>query len=304
MPINIPNSLPAVYTLECENIFTIMEDRASMQDIRPLRIVILNLMPKKTETETQLLRVLSNTPLQVDIELMQMSTHISKNTPVEHLLKFYKSFDDLKHQRFDGMIVTGAPVEHMEFEDVDYWPELVKIMDWAKTNVYSTFFICWGAQAGLYHYYNINKYPLDKKCFGVFDHRNLNPNHPIMRGFDEIFKAPHSRHTQVKKEDILANDKLILLSDSKEAGVYIVASTDNRQFFITGHSEYDRTTLADEYFRDINSGLDIDLPKHYFPNDNPSNIPSHIWRGHSHLLFSNWLNYFVYQATPYDLSEL
>lgn len=304
MPINIPDGLPAISVLEKENIFFMTEQRAMHQDIRPLKIAILNLMPKKIETETQLLRVLSNSPIQVDIELLQMSSHRSKNTSSEHLMKFYKTFKDVKKERFDGMIITGAPVEHVSFEEVDYWPELVKIMDWARTNVYSTFFICWGAQAGLYHYYGIDKYPLSQKMFGIFEHDNLQPSHPLMRGFDEKFLAPHSRHTEVRREDIENCSDLTLLSCSDTAGVYIAASNDSRQFFITGHSEYDRCTLADEYWRDVNKGLQIDMPVNYFPNDDPTQTPLYQWRSHAHLLYANWLNYFVYQEPPFDLSQL
>ena len=304
MPINIPDGLPAQAVLESENIFAINEHRATHQDIRPLRIVILNLMPKKIETETQLLRLLSNSPLQVDIELLLTASHVSKNTPSEHLLKFYKTFDDIKDERFDGMIITGAPVEQMDFEEVDYWPELCQIMAWSKTNVYSTFHICWGAQAGLYYHYGIPKHPLPHKMFGIFPHTTLVPDHPLLRGFDERFMAPHSRHTTILREDIEKHSKLEILAESEEAGIYIVGKKNGRQFFVTGHSEYDRDTLATEYFRDVNLGLPIQVPKHYFPGDDPQKTPLHIWRGHANLLFSNWLNYFVYQSTPFDLSKI
>ena len=304
MPINIPNSLPAARILEDENIFLMNEERAAHQDIRPLRIAILNLMPKKIETETQLLRLLSNTPIQVDVELLQTATHAPKNTPSEHLLKFYKVFDDVKEQYFDGLIITGAPVEQREFEDVDYWPELCAIMDWSRTHVFSTFHICWGAQAGLYYHYGIRKYPLDAKMFGIFRHHNLAPSHMLMRGFDEVFLAPHSRHTGLHEEDIRAEKRLELLSVSDEAGPYIVASRDNRRIFVTGHSEYDRETLAGEYRRDIGLGREIAPPTSYFPNENPDLPPPYVWRSHAHLLYSNWLNYFVYQITPFDLSNL
>lgn len=300
MPINIPDSLPASRVLEQENIFVMNEARAAHQDIRPLRIAILNLMPKKVETETQLLRLLSNSPLQVDIELLQTASHASKNTPTEHLLKFYKTFDDIKTQRFDGLIITGAPVEQLEFEDVDYWPELCRIMEWSKTNVYSTFHICWGAQAGLHYHYGIGKHPLGEKMFGIFEHHNLAPNHKLMRGFDEVFSAPHSRHTGIAQEDILAEPRLELLSYSDIAGTYLVASRDDRQIFVTGHSEYDRNTLAAEYHRDADKGLSIRVPACYFPNDDPQRAVPHRWRSHAHLLYSNWLNYFVYQSTPFE----
>lgn len=304
MPICIPNALPAAQVLESENVFVMTEERASHQDIRPLKIGILNLMPTKIVTETQLLRLLSNTPLQVDIELLQTATHTSKNTSVEHLLKFYKTFEEIQNERFDGFIITGAPVEQMPFEQVDYWPELCDIMDWTKTHVYSTFHICWGAQAALYHHYGIPKYPLPQKMFGVFEHRTLAPKHPLVRGFDEQFYAPHSRHTTVRSEDILACPHLELLASSQEAGAYLIASESGRQFFVTGHSEYDRETLAGEYFRDVNKNLPIEIPKHYFKNDDPQQEILYRWRGHASLLFSNWLNYFVYQTTPYDLSSL
>lgn len=303
MPIKIPDSLPARKILEAENIFVMTEQRAVHQDIRPIKIAILNLMPKKIETETQLLRLLGNTPLQVDIELLQTASHTSKNTPGEHLLKFYQTFEDVKDQRFDGLIITGAPVEMMDFEDVDYWKELIEIMEWSKTNVYSTFHICWGAQAGLYYHYGINKHILSHKMFGIFEHNVLVPSHKILRGFDEVFYAPHSRHTTVEKEDVLARSQLELLSYSDTAGVYIVASRDTRQYFVTGHSEYDRETLASEYFRDLSQGLAIDLPVNYFPNNNPELPIPHKWRSHANLLYLNWLN-LVYQQTPYDLNSL
>ncbi len=304
MPICISNSLPAAKVLEEENIFVMVEDRAQHQDIRPLRIVLLNLMPKKIETETQLLRVLSNSPIQVDIELLQTATHTSKNTPQEHLLKFYRTFDEIKEQRFDGMIITGAPVEQLQFEDVFYWQELCEILEWTKTHVFSTFHICWGAQAGLYYHYGVPKYPLDAKMFGVFPHQVLVEKHPLLRGFDEVFLVPHSRHTDVKKKDILKNDELILLTHSEQAGVHIVGSRNGRQIFVTGHSEYDRMTLAEEYFRDIGKGLSIEMPQNYFPQNDTSKTPSFTWRSHANLLYSNWLNYFVYQETPFDLSKL
>lgn len=304
MPIKVADGLPAIQTLETENIFVMPEQRAAHQDIRPLKIVILNLMPTKISTETQMLRLLSNTPLQLDVDLLQAASHTSKNTPSEHLLKFYKTFDEIRELRYDGMVITGAPVELMPFEEVDYWPELCEIMDWSRRNVYSTFHICWGAQAGLYRHYGIAKYPLPEKMFGVFLHRTLVPNHPLMRGFDDVFWAPHSRHTEVRAEDIARAPELELLADSEEAGVYIAATADGRQIFVMGHSEYDRETLSGEYFRDRQRGLDIRPPRHYFPEDDPARTPPLRWRGHSTLLFANWLNYFVYQRTPYDLDTL
>ncbi|MCI8623571.1 MAG: homoserine O-succinyltransferase [Provencibacterium sp.] len=304
MPINIPEGLPAARTLEQENIFFMSDSRARMQDIRPLRILILNLMPKKIETETQLLRLIGNTPIQVDIELMQMATHVSKNTPSEHLLKFYKTFPDVRDDRFDGMIITGAPVEELPFEEVDYWEELSAVMDWSARHVYSTLHICWGAQAGLYYHYGIGKHPLPQKLSGIFAHRVLNPRHRLLRGFDERFLAPHSRHTGVDEEALRRCEEVELLSDSEEAGAYIVAGHAGRLIFVTGHSEYDRMTLAEEYRRDIGKGLPAGIPRHYFPGNDPTCPPEHNWRAHANLLFSNWLNYFVYQQTPYDLREL
>lgn len=304
MPIKIQNSLPARKILEEENIFIMTEDRAMNQDIRPLKILILNLMPTKIETETQLLRMLGNSPLQVEIELLQAATHSSKNTPINHLLSFYKTFDQIKSNNYDGMIITGAPVELLEFEEVDYWDELCEIMDWSKTHVYSTFFICWGAQAGLYHFYNIPKYKLNEKLSGVYRHRVNDIFHPLMRGFDDRFYAPHSRNTTINREDIEKFDDLVILATSKVAGVYIVARKDGRQFFVTGHAEYDRCTLANEYFRDINKGMNAKIPANYFPNDDTSATPDLTWRSHAILLYTNWLNYYVYQQTPYDLSDL
>jgi len=303
MPIRVPEELPAKAVLENENIFVMSEERAIHQDIRPLRIAILNLMPKKLETETQLLRLLSNTPLQVDLELLQMASHASKNTSAEHLLKFYKTFEDIRAEKFDGLIITGAPVEHLPFEEVDYWEELCSIMEWSKKHVFSTMHICWGAQAGLYYHYGISKHTLPQKMFGIFEHTVRTPNHPLLRGFDETYYAPHSRHTASDTEAILACPALEILTSSEEAGPNIIASRSRRQFFITGHAEYDRDTLASEYFRDKGKGLPIDVPRNYFPDDDPTQEPRFIWRGHAHLLFSNWLNYFVYQQTPYDLSR-
>lgn len=304
MPIRIPNDLPAVKTLNAENIFVMSETRAVSQDIRPLKILLLNLMPKKIETETQLSRLLGNTPLQVELELIHTKSHVSKNTSPEHLLAFYKTFDDVKHRKFDGMIITGAPVELMEFEEVNYWDELCEIMEWSKTHVHSTFHICWGAQAGLYYHYGIKKHTLDKKVFGIFEHKVNYKNSMLLRGFDDKFYVPHSRHTTVLESDIRANKNLKILASSKEAGVYAISSKNSRQFFITGHSEYDATTLRDEYLRDLNEGKPIELPKNYFPNDDPSREPIVSWRAHSNLIYSNWLNYFVYQTTPYDLEKL
>lgn len=304
MPIKINNDLPAKRTLEQENIFIMAEDRAVKQDIRPLKLLILNLMPKKIETETQLLRLLGNSPLQLEIELLQVKSHVSKNTSKSHLQAFYKCFDEVKHNRYDGLIITGAPVEHLPFEEVDYYDELCEIMEWSKTNVYSTFHICWGAQAGLYYHYGIKKYPLEKKLFGVFEHKPLNKKHNLLRGFDDIFWVPQSRHTTVKANDIKRTPGLYILSASDEAGVYIVADKSCRQFFVTGHSEYNPDTLANEYFRDLKKGLEIEIPKNYFPDDDPAKKPIWKWKSHANLMFSNWLNYFVYQQTPFDLSEL
>ncbi len=304
MPIRIPNNLPAVKTLEEENIFVMTETRAITQDIRPLKILLLNLMPKKIETETQLSRLLGNSPLQVELELIHTKSHQSKNTPQEHMLAFYKTFDDVKMRTFDGMIITGAPVEQMPFEEVEYWQELCEIMEWTKTHVHSTFHICWGAQAGLYYHFGIDKKPLDEKMFGIFPH-TVDYNHPILfRGFDDIFMVPHSRHTTVDLEDIKKCKELKILSTSKEAGVYAMATDKGKQIFITGHSEYDANTLANEYFRDLNAGKPIKIPVNYFPDDNPENEPKVTWRAHANLLYSNWLNYFVYQTTPYDIKDI
>ena len=301
MPIRIDNNLPAAKTLEAENIFVMTEDRANQQDIRPLRILILNLMPTKEVTETQLLRLLGNSPLQVDIDLMQTVTHTSKNTSQEYLLEFYRSFDELKHNHYDGLIITGAPVEQMNFEEVDYWDELCTIIDWAHTHVYSTLYICWGAQAALYHLYGVQKYQMPQKLSGVFRHRPLYSNYPLTRGFDETFFMPHSRHTEIRQQDIEANSNLRIVASSDVAGPAIIASLDGREVFVTGHCEYDRLTLAGEYERDTKRGLCPAVPRNYFPNDNPEAVPPMTWCSHAHLLFSNWLNYFVYQQTPYDL---
>ena len=304
MPIQIPNDLPAVETLQQENIFVMPENRASTQDIRPLEIVLLNLMPTKIATETQFTRLLGNTPLQVRLELMHTTTHQSKNTAQEHLLNFYKSFDELKHRKFDGMVITGAPVEHMPFEQVDYWPELCEIMEWSKTNVHSTFHICWGAQAGLYYHYGIQKHQMEEKLFGVFPHEANYKRSILLRGFDDVFWVPHSRHTTVLREDIEKVPGLKILSSSKQCGVHAVASKGGRQIFVTGHSEYDPDTLEREYLRDKNLGLPIHVPENYYPNDDDTQAPIVRWRGHANLLFSNWLNYFVYQTTPYDIMEI
>ena len=304
MPIKIQDSLPAFQILESENIFVMTHERASAQDIRPLSIVILNLMPTKIETETQLLRLLSNTPLQVDVELMQMASHVSKNTPQTHLSTFYKTFDDIKGRKFDGMIITGAPVEKLSFEKVDYWNELCGIMAWSRKNVYSTMHICWGAQAGLYYHFGIPKYILPKKVSGIFRHRVLDPLHPLVRGFDDDFWAPHSRYTEIRREDIESIPELEILTESNAAGVHIVASKTGRQIFVTGHEEYDRNTLKNEYLRDVKKGLHPLMPQNYFPNDDPSQEPPFVWRSHAFLMFSNWLNYFVYQNTPYEIGNI
>jgi homoserine O-succinyltransferase len=304
MPVKIPSTLPARTVLENENIFVMDEDRATHQDIRPLQVAILNLMPTKIATETQILRLLSNSALQVEITLLHTATHESKNTDADHLLNHYVTFDEIKNEKFDGLIITGAPIEQMPFEEVDYWNELTQIMDWAKTNVESTFFICWGAQAGLYHYYGIPKYDLPRKMFGVFEHRVLSRAQSLMRGFDDVFFAPHSRHTEIRREDIEKVPELQILAESDEAGIYIVSSKDGRHLFITGHSEYDPFTLKGEYDRDVNKGLPIHVPNNYYPKNDPAQTPTVRWRGHANLLYSNWLNYYVYQVTPYDPNEI
>ena len=303
MPVNIPDSLPAKAQLEAENVFVMGESRAVSQDIRPLKILILNLMPLKIVTETHLLRVLSNTPLQVEVELLMTSTHAHRNTPQEHLLAFYKTFDEIKDRFFDGMIITGAPVELIEFEEVTYWEELCAIMEWSKKHVTSTLHICWGAQAGLYYHYGIKKYPLNRKMFGVFSHDVYSPQEPLLRGFNDVFHAPHSRYTEVRKDEILSSDSLMILSESEAAGVYIVMSKDRRQVFVTGHPEYDAQTLGEEYWRDVEKGLNIHVPENYYPDNDPNQMPTVKWRSHAHLLYSNWLNYYVYQSTPYTLGE-
>lgn len=304
MPLNIPSNLPAVKELQKENIFVKDSESASTQDIRPLKIIVLNLMPLKITTETDLIRLLSNTPLQIELDFMRIKSHTSKNTPIEHLLTFYKDFDSLRKERYDGMIITGAPVENFEYKEVTYWEELTEIFDWAKTHVTSTLFICWAAQAGLYHYYGIPKYPLNKKMFGVFKHTVSDRLNPIFRGFDDLFYVPHSRHSEVRRCDIEKVSGLKILSESPEAGVYMVQGRNGREFFIMGHSEYAPNTLADEYFRDKGKGLEIEIPMNYFENDNPGNKPLVRWRSHANLLFTNWLNYFVYQRTPYNIHRI
>jgi homoserine O-succinyltransferase len=304
MPVRIPSDLPARKTLADENIFVMTTDRAMHQDIRPLRIAVLNLMPTKIATETQILRLLSNSPLQVDVVFIRMETHESKNTPSQHLDAFYEPLGRVLHERFDGLVITGAPVETLPFKEVDYWPELVSLMDWSRTNVWSALHICWGAQAALYHHFGIPKYPLSAKMFGLFEHRVLEPHAPLLRGFDELFYAPHSRHTEVRRGDIEAVNDLKLLAFSDEAGVYMVGSRDGRMVFVTGHPEYDHLTLKAEYDRDVAKGLPIAVPRNYFPDDDPTQKPRSIWRSHAHLLYANWLNYHVYQATPFDLERL
>ena len=303
MPIIIPDQLPAKETLRNEKIFVINEQRAIHQDIRPLKIAILNLMPTKIVTETQLLRLLGNTALQVDITLVRTNSHQSKNTSEEHLLTFYQTFDQIRDQKFDALIITGAPVEHLPFEQVDYWKELKAIMDWGFSNVFSLFYICWGAQAALYHQFGIQKYPLPAKQFGVFPHRVVERNVKLLRGFDDIFYVPHSRHTEIRRADIEKVPQLKILVESEEAGVYIVATQDGRQIFVTGHSEYDPLTIKKEYDRDVATGLPITIPVNYYPQDDPAQPPLVRWRGHAHLLFANWINYYVYQETPHDLNQ-
>ncbi len=303
MPIKIPDNLPAFETLQNENIFVMNEGRAAHQDIRPLKIVLLNLMPTKIETETQILRLIGNSPLQVDVVFLHPASYVSKNTPEEHLTAFYNTFNDIKDQKFDGLIITGAPVEHLEFEEVDYWDELVEIMEWSRSNVLSTFYICWGAQAGLYYHYGIKKHQLPKKMFGVFPHKLNHDFVKLFRGFDDEFFVPHSRNTEVTRSDIEKNKKLTILAESEEAGVYIVATKGGRRIFVTGHSEYDPLTIKREYLRDLEKfGDDAPFPKNYFEDDDPEKDPIVKWRGHANLLFSNWLNYYLYQETPYDVN--
>lgn len=304
MPIRIPDNLPAMDILKNENLFVMPLTRAQTQDIRPLRIGIVNLMPTKISTETQLLRVLSNTPLQINVTFIQMDTHSPANTSSEHMDTFYKTFQEAKNEKFDGMIITGAPIEHLAYNDVDYWKELTGIISWSSKHVFSTLYICWGAQAGLYHLYGIEKRPLKEKCFGIFEHEKCVENSKLLRGFDDVFYAPHSRHTEIRSEDVAKTEDLIILSESKEAGLYLAASKDYRHVFVTGHSEYDRDTLKLEYERDLSKGLSPSIPKHYFENDDPASQPQIKWRAHSNLLFANWLNYCVYQETPYDINKI
>lgn len=304
MPLIIPDTLPASDTLQQENIFTMNHARASRQDIRPLKIVIVNLMPTKVDTETQLARVLANSPLQVELTLVAMASHNSKHASREHMKTFYKSIDEIKEEYFDGTILTGAPIEQIPFEEVDYWSELCEIFEFANTHVYSNMFICWGAQAALYYYYGIQKHQLQEKVFGVFEHKVTRPHNPLVRGFDEIFYAPHSRHTEVSLEELKKHEELRILAASPETGAHIVSTENGRQIFILGHQEYDKDTLAQEYFRDVNKGLTIEPPKNYFRNDDPEDEILFRWRGHASLLFSNWLNYYLYQATPYNLDDL
>lgn len=304
MPIRISQDLPAYQILQNENIFVMTHDRAEQQDIRPLKILILNIMPKKIETETQILRLLSNTPLQVDIELMHVASHVSKNTSLSHLETFYTTFGEIRDKHYDGMIITGAPVEHLPYEQVDYWDEICQIMEWSKTHVFSTLHICWAAQAGLYYHFGIPKYPLEHKMFGIFPHVVEVEHSLLLKGFDECFYVPHSRNTEIRRADIEQVSQLEILTSSPMSGVHIVANKNGRQYFITGHSEYDRDTIAQEYFRDRDKGIDIQIPYHYFPEDDPARTPRVTWRCHANLMFSNWLNYCVYQRTPYNLDEL
>lgn len=304
MPLNLPDKIPAIDLLKQENIFVMNTERASTQDIRPLKMLILNLMPIKITTETDLIRLLSNTPLQIEVDFLKLNSHTPKNTPIEHLKAFYRPFSEVREQTYDGMIITGAPVETISFKEVTYWEEITGVFDWARTHVTSTFFICWAAQAGLYHYYNVPKHALDKKMFGVFSHKVLEPLNPIFRGFDDEFFVPHSRHTTILRSDLEKVPELTILSKSPNAGVYLVMGRNGREFFVTGHSEYSPNTLDEEYKRDLAKGLDIELPYNYYKNDNPAERPIVRWRGHANLLFSNWLNYFVYQETPYNISEI
>lgn len=304
MPVKIQDNLPAIDILAKENIFVMTTSRAAQQDIRPLHIAVLNLMPTKVVTETQLLRVIGNTPLQVEVTLLRTATHLSKHTPLEHLETFYKTFDEIQDTSFDGLIITGAPVEQLEYESVFYWQELTAIMDWAQKHVFSTMYICWAAQAGLFYRYGVEKYPLPSKMHGVFAHRVLNRQAPLVRGFDDVFNAPHSRHTEVRMEDLVKVPELEVLACSDEAGAYLIASRDGKHVFVTGHCEYDADTLKNEYERDRAKGMDMPVPRHYFPDDDPSREPMVTWRSHANLLFANWLNYYVYQETPYDLGAL
>ena len=304
MPLRLPDRLPAIDILKNENIFVMDNSRATTQDIRPLKIVILNLMPLKITTETDLVRLLSNTPLQMEINFMKLKSHTPKNTPIEHMMMFYRDFEVMRHEKFDGMIITGAPVETMEFEDVTYWDEIKEIFAWAKTHVTSTLYICWAAQAGLYYHYGVPKYPLEKKMFGIFPQTPVDTKLPIFRGFDDVFMMPHSRHTEIHREDILANPDLTLLAESPESGVSMVMARGGREFFITGHLEYAPNTLDNEYKRDRGIRDDVDMPKNYYRDDNPDNPPVVTWRAHANLLYSNWINYYVYQETPYNIDEI
>ena len=304
MPLTLPDKLPAIELLKKENIFVMDTTRASSQDIRPLRIAVLNLMPLKITTETDLVRLLSNSPLQIELSFMKVKSHTSKNTPIEHMQAFYTDFEEMRHHKYDGFIITGAPVEHLDFEEVGYWEEMKEIFEWARHNVTSTLYICWAAQAGLYHHYGIPKYPLEKKMFGIFKHTIANPELPIFRGFDDEFHVPHSRHTEVRREDIECHPELNILAESEESGVYMVMAREGREIFLTGHSEYSPLTLDTEYRRDLAKGLPIEMPQHYYPNDDPEQPPLVRWRGHANLLFNNWLNYYVYQATPYRLEDI
>jgi homoserine O-succinyltransferase len=304
MPLTLPDKLPAIELLKKENIFVMDTTRAASQDIRPLRIAVLNLMPLKITTETDLVRLLSNSPLQIELSLMKVKSHTSKNTPIEHMQAIYTDFEEMRHHKYDGFIITGAPVEHLDFEEVGYWEEMKEIFEWARHNVTSTLYICWAAQAGLYHHYGIPKYPLEKKMFGIFKHTIANPELPIFRGFDDEFHVPHSRHTEVRREDIECHPELSILAESEESGVYMVIAREGREIFLTGHSEYSPLTLDTEYRRDLAKGLPIEMPQHYYPNDDPEQPPLVRWRGHANLLFNNWLNYYVYQATPYRLEDI
>ena len=304
MPLTLPDKLPAIELLKKENIFVMDTTRASSQDIRPLRIAVLNLMPLKITTETDLVRLLSNSPLQIELSFMKVKSHTSKNTPIEHMQAFYTDFEEMRQHKYDGFIITGAPVEHLDFEEVGYWEEMKEIFEWARHNVTSTLYICWAAQAGLYHHYGIPKYPLGKKMFGIFKHTIANPELPIFRGFDDEFHVPHSRHTEVRREDIECHPELSILAESEESGVYMVMAREGREIFLTGHSEYSPLTLDTEYRRDLAKGLPIEMPQHYYPNDDPEQPPLVRWRGHANLLFNNWLNYYVYQATPYRLEDI
>lgn len=304
MPLRLPDKLPAIELLKRENIFVMDNTRATTQDIRPLKIVILNLMPLKITTETDLIRLLSNTPLQMEVSFMKLKSHTPKNTPIEHMMMFYRDFEKMRDEKFDGMIITGAPVEQMDFEDVNYWDEITTIFDWARNHVTSTLYICWAAQAGLYYHYGIPKYPLEKKMFGVFRQHTLCPHLPIFRGFDDVFYMPHSRHTEVRKEDILANPELTLIADSPENGVSMVMARGGREFFITGHMEYASNTLDNEYKRDKDIRDDVDMPVNYYRDNNPDNEPLVTWRAHANLLYHNWINYYIYQETPYDISQI